>query len=272
MHPPKSPAPLSAPPADRPVALVTGAARRLGAAMVERLVTEGFAVVLHYNGSATEAEALADRLRAAGGAVATVQGDLALDTEVRRIWAEAAAVFGPIALLVNNASLFRNDDLFGATDATLDAHMAVNLKAPARLTELFAAQAALPARALVVNMLDNKIFALNPDFYTYTLSKSALHTATLIGAMRLGGRPRVCGIAPSITLISGKQTEENFQKSARINPLGRRAFPDDICGALMTLWQDEALNGEILSVDGGQALWRLERDVAFLVKVGAVDG
>lgn len=259
-------------PPSPPTALVTGAARRLGAAMVERLATEGFRVVLHYNGSGEEALALAARLKAEGASCETVQGDLLHDGEVRRIWAEARSHFGPISLLVNNASLFRNDDLFGAEDATLDAHMAVNLKAPVRLTELLASQADLPERALVVNMLDNKIFALNPDFYTYTLSKSALHTATTIGAMRLKGRPRICGIAPSITLISGKQTEANFQKSARINPLGRRAFPDDICEALMTLWRDPAMNGEVLSVDGGQALWRLERDVAFLVKVGAVDG
>ena len=255
-----------------PAALVTGAARRLGAAMVRRLVAEGFRVALHCNASRNEADALAAELRAAGGVCEVVTGDLAQRAQVEGVWEAAVSLLGPISLLVNNASLFRNDDIIGAAEADLDAHMAVNLKAPLWLTERLAAQADLPPGALVVNMLDNKCFALNSDFFTYTLSKTALHTATTMCAMRFAGRPRVCGIAPSITLISGKQSQENFERSARINPLGRRVAPDDICDALMLLWQDASLNGEVLVLDGGQVLWRLDRDVAFLVKEGLTDG
>lgn len=262
-----------APPARRaPVALVTGAARRLGAEMVRRLGREGFRVALHCNTSRAEAEAIAAEVRRDGGACEVIAGDLAEKVQVHRIWDETLDRFGPVSLLVNNASAFRNDDIFGVEDSVFDTHVAVNLKAPVWLTERLAAQRDLPDGALVVNMLDNKCFAPNPDFFTYTLSKSALHTATTLCAMRFSGRPRVCGIAPSITLISGKQTEENFQKSARINPLRRRVAPSDICDALMALWQSPGLNGEVLVLDGGQTLWRLDRDVAFLVKDGQTDG
>lgn len=262
---------MSQPPA-APAALVTGAARRLGAAMVRRLASEGFRVALHCHASVAEAEALAEGVRASGGICEVVTGDLARRADCERIWDETARRLGPVSLLVNNASTFRNDDIVGAEEAVLDDHMAVNLKAPVWLTERMATQRDLPAGALVVNMLDNKCFALNPDFFTYTLSKTALHTATTLCAMRFDGRPRVCGIAPSITLISGKQTEENFRKSARINPLHRRVQPDDICDALIMLWQAQALNGEVVVLDGGQVHWRLDRDVAFLVKEGLTNG
>lgn len=255
-----------------PAALVTGSARRLGAAMVQRLAREGFRIALHCNGSRDEAQVLAAGIAAAGGLCEVITGDLQHREQVEAVWQAAVARLGPISLLVNNASLFRNDDILGAAEADLDAHMAVNLKAPLWLTERLAAQPDLPPGALVVNMLDNKCFALNPDFFTYTLSKTALHTATTMCAMRFAGKPRVCGIAPSITLISGKQSQENFEKSARINPLGRRVTPDDICDALMLLWQDGAQNGQVLVLDGGQVLWRLDRDVAFLVKEGLTGG
>lgn len=257
---------------DVPVALVTGSARRLGAAMVRRLAREGFRVALHCHASVHEAEAVAQDVRANGGICEVISGDLSRRAEVERIWDETVARLGPVSLLVNNASTFRNDDILGAQEAVFDDHMAVNLKAPVLLTERLASQPDLPPGALVVNMLDNKCFALNPDFFTYTLSKTALHTATTLCAMRFAGRPRICGIAPSITLISGKQTEANFQKSARINPLQRRVQPHDICEALVTLWRAPALDGQVLVLDGGQVLWRLERDVAFLVKEGLTDG
>ena len=255
-----------------PAALVTGAARRLGAAMVRRLAAQGFRVALHCNASREQADALAAEIGATGGVCTVLTGDLARRAEVERVWDEATDRLGPLSLVVNNASLFRNDDLIGAEEADLDAHMAVNLKAPLWLMARMAEQRDRPADALVVNMLDNKCFALNPDFFTYTLSKAALLTATEMGAMRFAGHPRICGIAPSITLISGKQTQANFEKSARINPLGRRVTPDDICDALMLLWQDKGLNGQVLVLDGGQVHWRLDRDVAFLVKEGLADG
>lgn len=259
------PEPISLrPPQSAPAALVTGGARRIGAALARRLAKEGFRVAIHHNASSAEARALAEEIRESGGHCVTVAGDLGNEAGTRAVWAQTIAALGPVSLLVNNASLFRNDDLPDFRSADLSAHMAVNLQAPLRLTDLMAAQAALPAGALVVNMLDNKVFAPNPDFFTYTLSKAALRNATEISAMRLCGRPRVCGIAPSITLPSGAQTEADFEATARINPLGCRVFPEDIAEALLYLWHDPAMNGEILTIDGGQSLWNLPRDVAFL--------
>ena len=249
---------------DLPAALVTGGGRRLGAAMVRHLAARGRPVALHANASSTDAEALAREIRGGGGICHVVRGDLATRTGVDAIWQAARAALGPIGVLVNNASLFRNDDVFGHQDDAIDAHMAVNLKAPLRLIECMALQPDLPEGAVVVNMLDNKMFAPNPDFFTYTLSKTALHGATELCARRLGGRPRVCGIAPSITLVSGDQSMADFERTARINPLGRRVRPEDICAALDCLLGDRALNGQVMVVDGGQVLWRLPRDVAFL--------
>ena len=166
--------------------------------------------------------------------------------------------------------MFVNDDIDAIDDQQFDDHLAVNLKAPVYLGGLMAAQPEPAADRLILNMLDNKCFALNPDFFTYTLSKTALLTATQMMAMRFAGAPRVCGIAPSITLISGKQTPESFEKSARINPLGRRIFPRDLVETAMFIWHSKSYDNQVITVDGGQSLWQLPRDVAFLSKEGLI--
>lgn len=255
-----------------PLALVTGAAKRIGAVLAEHLARAGFDIALHANHSGAEAQALAARLRAHGGRCEVFTADLAQHEAPHALLEQIRARMGRVDLLVNNASLFRNDDLRGFRAEDLTAHMAVNLTAPLRLTEAMAAQTDLGAEALVVNMLDNKIFAQNPDFCTYTLSKSALATATETAAMRLQGRPRVCGIAPSITLASGAQTPEDFARTARINPLARRVYPDDLAAAVLYLWHEPRLDGQILAIDAGQRLWHLKRDVAFLAQEGPSHG
>lgn len=248
----------------KPLALVTGSAKRLGAAMALRLAREGFRLAIHCNTSISEAREVVALIRDSGGEAQLFAADLAQPEAAADLWARVTESMGPIALLVNNASTFHHDDLLGLDEAAFDNHLAVNLKAPVRLIEAMANQSPTPDGALVVNMLDNKVFAPNPDFFTYSLSKAGLETATKLSAMRLAGRVRVCAIAPSITLISGAQSEAEFQASARINPLHRRVQPEDICDALLYLWQDKRLTGEILAVDAGQALLRLPRDVAFL--------
>lgn len=255
-----------------PVALLTGAAQRLGAEMARALAARGFHVVIHYLHSAAAAAALVDELRSSGARADLVQSALQSKAGAEAVFDAARDLAGPVALLVNNASNFHNDDLNTATEAHLADHMAVNLAAPLWLMARMAAQPDLPERALVVNLLDNKLFALNPDFFTYTLSKSALKTATEMAAQHFKGRPGVCGIAPSITLRSGAQSEAEFERSARINPLRRRVQPDDICAALWLLWQEPALDGQILVVDAGQRSWHLPRDVAFLDPSEIPDG
>lgn len=255
-----------------PGILITGGAKRIGAEMARRFAANGFRVMVHYQTSKAEAEALRDALNAAGDVCRLVQGDLSQRGDVMAVFDAAQDWLGRVDLCLNNASMFRNDDVIGVDAAQFDAHMAVNLKAPVYLAERTAQQDMAAGDCLILNMLDNKVFAINPDFLTYTLSKSALLTATQMLAMRFAGAPRVCGIAPSITLISGKQNAANFQKSARINPLRRRVFPADLADAALHLWQTKGLNGQVITVDGGQSLLQLDRDVAFLAKEGLLDG
>lgn len=255
-----------------PGILITGGARRIGAEMARAFVAEGFRVMLHYRSSGAEAEALAAELNRAGEICRLVQGDLARRADVERIFDTAEGWLGRVNVLLNNASNFMNDDIFNLEDARFDAHLAVNLKAPVYLAARMAAQQMAGEDCLIVNMLDNKVLAPNPDFFSYTLSKTALHSATQLLAMRFGGKPRVNGIAPAITLISGKQTQENFEKSSRINPLQRQVTPADLVAAALYLWHAKGMNEQVLTVDAGQVLWQLPRDVAFLVKEGLVDG
>lgn len=255
-----------------PTAFITGGAKRIGAEVARTLVRAGFKVAVHYNTSHTQAAALRDELNSITAQSCEVfHGDLADRASLTRVFAEVTAWLGPLNLLVNNASMFKNDDIGRIDEAQFDGHMAVNLKAPVYLAELTAGQATGLSDCLIINMLDNKVFAMNPDFFTYTLSKAALFTATEMLAMRFGGFPRVAGIAPSITLISGKQSQANFEKSSRINPLGRQVSPHDIAETILFMWSTKSYNNQVLTIDGGQTLWELPRDVAFLVKEGLVD-
>lgn len=252
-------------------AFITGGAKRIGAEVATRLVSEGFRVALHYNNSHDEAVILKERLNADREACEIFHGDLANKQELSAVFERAKGWLGQVGLCINNASLFVNDDIVDVSEDQFDAHLSINLKAPIFLSELTFAQSEGLDNCLIVNMLDNKVFALNPDFFTYTISKAALHTATHMTAMRFGGFPRVCGIAPGITLISGKQSQENFEKSSRINPLGRQVKPSEIADAVMFMWNAKSYNDQVITIDGGQSMTQLPRDVAFLVKEGLID-
>ncbi len=252
-----------------PSVLITGAAKRLGAEFAKRCAQEGLNVVVHYNSSEADARALQETIRSSGGVCEIIQGGLKSRADVEHIFTKARDAVGPISVLINNASTFINDDIEDLTEEHFDLNMMVNLKAPLFFADYFAQQTEPFEDRFILNMLDNKMYAMNPDFFSYTLSKMGLALATEMLAMRYDGQPRVCGIAPSITLISGKQTQENFEKSSRINPLERRVFPKDICDTAMFLWKNKAMNNQVVTVDGGQNLFSLPRDVAFYIKEGA---
>jgi len=170
-----------------------------------------------------------------------------------------------VRLLVNNAARFAWDDLSAFKTAEFDAHMAVNVRAPLLLTDAFAATHDGNADALVVNLLDAKLAAPNPDFLSYTLSKQALAGLTEIAARALAPKSiRVNGIAPALMLRSAGQSEENFAKMSQANPLRRAVAPGDVVAALRYLIASPAVTGEVLTIDGGQRFWSLERDVQFL--------
>jgi NAD(P)-dependent dehydrogenase (short-subunit alcohol dehydrogenase family) len=173
----------------------------------------------------------------------------------------------PLALLINNASHFGYDTAATTTATALTHNMQVNLFAPALLAQAFyAAVIARGAKGTIINLIDNKVFALNPDYFSYTLSKVALQGMTQMHAMAFAPTIRVAGIAPGITLVSGSQTEQEFQRSHNNNPLGEGCTPEQIVGAVDFILATPSYHGQTMVIDGGQVLQRRPRDVAFLDK------
>ncbi|HUF55759.1 MAG TPA: SDR family oxidoreductase [Thermohalobaculum sp.] len=249
-------------------ALVTGGAIRLGRTIARRLAAEGFGIACHYRGSADDARSLAAEIEDAGGTCRLFQADLAEPGAADALFDRVEAGMGAPTLLVNNASRFSNDAADRFDEEGLAAHMAVNLAAPVGLARRLHQAAEDGGDRLIVNMLDAKLFQLTPDFFTYTLSKYALLGATRTMAIGYAPAVRVVGIAPSITLISGKQNEESFQRSKRLTLLGRGPEPDEIAEAVLFAWRTKSMTGEVLTLDGGQRLMNLPRDTAYYVKVG----
>jgi NAD(P)-dependent dehydrogenase (short-subunit alcohol dehydrogenase family) len=235
-------------------AIVTGAGKRIGREIAAALVDDGWTVLahVHHDGDGVPEGA------------SKVTADLAQPDCAERIFA-AAEGLPPVRLLVNNAARFAWDG-FGEFDAAeLGAHMRVNVEAPALLIERFARGADETADALVVNLLDAKLAAPNPDFLSYTLSKQALAGLTELAARALAPRGiRVNGIAPALMLRSTGQSEENFEAMHAKNPLGRGVEPADVTGALRYLVGARCVTGEVIVIDSGQRFLGLGRDVQFL--------
>ena len=245
------------------VALVTGAARRIGRAIALALARDGWDIALHFHHSSTEAKATALDIVALGRRAALLQCDLADEAAVRMLLPRAFAALGQISCVVNNASLFDYDDAHDFSSARLDAHMHANLAAPILLSRALYDATPDGQQAVVINLLDQKLYNLNPDFLSYTLSKAALHTATTLLAQALAPKVRVVGIAPGITLVSGSQSEAEFQQAHQATPLGRSSMPDDVAASVCYVAGARALTGTTLLVDGGQHLISLRRDVMF---------
>ena len=245
-------------------ALVTGGAIRIGAAIVSALSADGWRVVVHYNSSSDAALALAAELNENGGQVETIRCDLSDLSATERLVPECVALAGPIDCLINNASLFEPDWLTNLDAAQWQRQLDVNLRAPALLTKAFAEALPDDREGCIINMLDNKVFTPNPDYFSYSIGKFGLKGLTEMAAMELGPRIRVCGIAPGLTTISGDQTEEDFDRQSRINLLDRPSAPDEIAKAVKFILSSDIYNGQTLVLDGGQSMMRLPRDVAFL--------
>jgi NAD(P)-dependent dehydrogenase (short-subunit alcohol dehydrogenase family) len=244
-------------------AIITGGAKRIGGAITRALAADGWHVLIHCNQSRAEAEALATEL----GNASVVTADLAEPSAADIIMA-ACAGLPPARLLVNGASRFVYDRIEDFSPADFDIHMAVNLRAPALLSRAFAAGLpdTLDDPALVVNLLDAKLASLNPDYFTYTLSKIGFEGLTELTARSYAPRLRCVGIAPAVTLVSGPQTRENFEAVHGLNPLGRGLTVDDILTALRFIIATPTFNAQTIVLDGGQRLLGLPRDVAHMVE------
>ena len=248
------------------VALVTGAGRRIGRAIALGLAQAGWDVAVHYRASEGEARETAEAVRALGRRAALLQCDLSDEGPVRGLVARAIEALGALDCVVNNASQFDYDSAADFSPALLAAHMQANVSAPILLAQALHAATAQGEQAVVINLLDQKLYNLNPDFLSYTLSKAALQSATTMLAQALAPMVRVVGVAPGITLVSGDQTEGGFEQAHKTTPLGRSSTPQDIVDAVCYLASARAVTGAILLVDGGQHLMPLARDVMFLTK------
>jgi NAD(P)-dependent dehydrogenase (short-subunit alcohol dehydrogenase family) len=245
------------------VALVTGAGRRLGRAIALGLADDGWDVAIHFQRSRDEAASLAEEITARGARAAAIGCDLADADQVSGLMSEIGRSLGPVCCLVNNAALFEFDNIGSLETAGWDRHMNVNLRAPVMLARDFARQLPDGLTGCIVNMLDQKVFNLNPDFLSYTIAKIGLEGATRVLALALAPRIRVCGIAPGITLTSGEQSSENFSRAHSQAPLGRSSDTDDVVNAVKYVVNAKALTGTTIQVDGGQHLWPMRRDVQF---------
>lgn len=256
----------------RPVVLVTGAARRIGRVIAHELAAGGWRVALHYRQSLAEAEALAAALdaRHGDGTAAIFGADLNDPRAVAALLPQAAARFGRVDALVNNASLFDYDSAFDLTVEQAERHYRANALAPVLLARALAEHlhtaAEAERRGCIVNLLDQKLWNPNPDFFSYTLSKAALQAATTLLAQALAPRVRVCGVAPGITLVSGPMDAAQFERAHKVAPLGRSSTPEDIARAVRFLLEAPAVTGTTLLVDGGQHLLPMARDIAFLTQ------
>ena len=291
----------------RPVALVTGSAQRVGRAIALDLAAHGFDVAVHCRRSREAAQATVDEARSRGARAQVFEADLSDEAAARALLPSVVAHFGRIDAVVNNASDFEYDDPAGFTYARLERqlrantapaivlaqalhdHVSVPAREGAQVAELCAraqpgaavqasdaggdapadALTQPPAQGCVINLLDQKLWNPNPDYFSYTLSKAALESATTLLAMALAPKVRVCGVAPGVTLVSGPMSGEEFERAHRLTPLQRSSTPEDIARAVRFLIESPAITGTTLLVDGGQHLAGQPRDVLFLARDAA---
>jgi NAD(P)-dependent dehydrogenase (short-subunit alcohol dehydrogenase family) len=240
--------------AERGGALVTGGAKRIGRAIVERLVRDGYAVAIHCRGSEVEARELSEKVRAEGGKAAVVRADLARRDEVLGLVPAAREAVGPLTLLVNSASMFEADALQDLTPESWDAHLAVNLTASVFLARDFSAQLPEGRAGAVVNVIDQRVWKPTPQFFSYTLAKLALYDATRTMAQALAPRIRVNAVGPGPTLQGERQAPEDFLRQSAAVLLGHGGSPEEIADAVAYLAGARSVTGQMIAVDGGQHL------------------
>jgi NAD(P)-dependent dehydrogenase (short-subunit alcohol dehydrogenase family) len=242
---------------DKGTALVTGGAKRIGAAIIRRLTREGYAAAIHCHGSAREAEQLAAEVRAGGGRAAVLVADLVDPAAVDGLVPAAEAALGPVTCLVNNASMFAADTLMDFDVPTWNRQFSVNIRAPSALAKAFARQLPDGRDGAIINIIDQRVWKLTPEFYSYTLSKAALWAATRTMAQALAPRIRVNGVGPGPTLANPHDGPEGVEMEAAGTPLGRPVAPEDIADAVAWLAAARSVTGQMIAVDSGQHIgWR----------------
>ena len=250
--------------------LVTGAAKRLGRSIALALAKGGWQVAVHYRSSLAEAAQTVADCQQWGADSAAFQADLADEAQVRGLLAQVIARFGDVAALVNNASTFEHDNVASFGFSALDKHLHANTGASILLSQALHTHLTSRSNAdgdgqgAVVNLLDQKLWNQNPDFFSYTLSKAALEAANTMLALALAPQVRVVGVAPGLTLTSHLLSDDKFKALHAMSPLGRSSTPEDVAATVKFALENASITGTTLLVDGGQHLMKFERDFSLM--------
>jgi NAD(P)-dependent dehydrogenase (short-subunit alcohol dehydrogenase family) len=236
------------------VVLITGAARRIGRALAFDLSSAGWTIAIHYRKSASDAETLAKDIQARGGDAKPFQADLVDPEAPRALVAKVGQELGPPLVLINNASEFLPDTIQSLEGKTWDLHLGVNLKAPVLLSQAMAARLPPGCEGNIINIIDQRVWDLTPEFFSYTISKAGLWTATRTLAQALAPRIRVNAIGPGPVLRSIHQTDGDFERESQSTILGRGASTDEIAAAVRFILATPSLTGQMIALDGGQHL------------------
>lgn len=236
-----------------PTAFITGASKRIGRALALGLAHHGWNIAIHYSSSEQDATSLAEEIEKIGTRACLIQADLRHGTRVEALIGEATQALGPLHALINNASGFERDLIEDFTIESWDLHLNTNLRAPAILIRDFLKQAERGAN--IINIIDQRVWRLTPDFMSYTLSKTALWSLTQTTAQAVAPRGiRTNAIGPGPTLPNPRQAQSEFDKQASLVPLGHGATPDDILQAVLYILSAKAMTGQMIALDGGQHL------------------
>lgn len=234
--------------------LVTGAARRIGRQIAIDLAEAGWKVAVHYHSSGDVADELCREIAAHGGNAIAVAGDLSRPGTAELVIAEASRGLGGLTCLINNASRFDLDEVGGISEDSWSGHLDTNLKAPVFLSQAFAAQLPAGEAGNIINIIDQRVWKLNPRFFSYTVSKAALWTVTRTLAQALAPRIRVNAIGPGPALPAPRMDPEDFHKQSRLTILKRGTSPEEISSAVRYILSAPAMTGQMIVLDGGQHL------------------
>ena len=233
--------------------IITGAATRIGAAIAKKLSGPGKEIIIHYNNSKTKAEKLKKELNKNKTKVYLIKGDLSKENDLKKIVKFSKLKLKYFDCLINNASLFENDNLKNFTSQSWNHHLDVNLKAPAYLIKEFSKNTRGKNNS-IINIIDQRVFKLTPFFLSYTVSKSGLYTLTKTSAMSLAPNIRVNGIAPGPTIKNKRQSDNHFKKQYLATPLRKQVEVNEICNAVDFFIKNRSITGQVLAIDSGQNL------------------
>jgi len=251
--------------------LITGGAARIGAILSNGLAQDGWAVAVHYNRSRTAADELCHLIKQSGGTARPVSGNLAIRQDVDTLIARASEALGtPLTALINNASTFAPDTAQTLNHSGFDYHMDVNLRAPMMLARDFAAQCPPDEDGVIINMIDQRVLKPNPTYFTYTLAKSALYSATKTLAQAMAPHIRVNGIGPGPTLQNTGQNEQMFAQEAKHTLLQHSSPPEAILGGVRYILEATSVTGQMIAIDSGQHLTWQTPDILSATPDGAL--